>query len=264
MREPSLKESAIASVLIHALLFFFSLTVIKKSHYLNPYKTYTVKLVSPSKQIKHPAKSKTSKKTQTQKSTGVADIKKIKRIKAQRRKRMMSLKKSYKAKKKELKKTYKAEKKKSYNRKDEAIDTSHVQEEIEKLRALSRVKRLKKLKHQVFSISKKGGGSKKAVTSSSDSGKKAVGLNAPVLRAYIELAQRLIWNEWALPEIKDIEGLETIVIIKIEKDGKIKILGMEKSSGDSLYDRSALRAIMKASPLPPPPEEMEIGIRFRP
>ncbi len=254
MREPSLKETTIASLLIHALVFLVSMVVIKKSYYLNPYKTYTVKLVTPVNNIEPPASVKSSQKTKKQDSTRVADIARIKKIKARRRKKMMLLKKSYKAKKK-----------KSYNRKEKAIDTSHVEEEIEKLRALSRVKRLKKIKHQVFSISKKSGGSN-GTSSGSQSASKGKGavLNAPVVRAYIELAQRLIWNEWSLPEMKDIQGLETIVIIKILKDGKIKILGMEKSSGDSLYDRSALRAIMKASPLPPPPEEMEIGIRFRP
>ncbi len=254
MREPSLKESTIASLLIHALLFALSMVVIKKSYHLNPYKTYTVKLISPAKNFKPPAKSKSFKKTKKQEGSRVADIAKINRIKAERRKKMITLKKSYKAKRK-----------KSYNKRNEALDRSHVEEEIEKLRALSRVKRLKRIKHQVFSISKKtgGSGSAKAATSSGIKGSSS-GLSAPVVRAYIELAQRLIWNEWTLPEMKDIEGLETIVIIKILKDGKIKIMGMEKSSGDSLYDRSTLRAIMKASPLPPPPEEMEIGIRFRP
>jgi outer membrane biosynthesis protein TonB len=31
-----------------------------------------------------------------------------------------------------------------------------------------------------------------------------------------------------------------------------------------LFDSSALKAISKASPLPPPHEEMEIGVRFYP
>ena len=37
---------------------------------------------------------------------------------------------------------------------------------------------------------------------------------------------------------------------------------IEKSSGNLLFDRSATKAISKASPLSPPPVEMEIGVRF--
>jgi len=39
---------------------------------------------------------------------------------------------------------------------------------------------------------------------------------------------------------------------------------VEKSSGDLFFDRSALKAVTKASPVSPPPYEMEIGIRFFP
>ena len=52
--------------------------------------------------------------------------------------------------------------------------------------------------------------------------------------------------------------------IKILKDGTTIVQNIEKSSGNSLFDRSALKALAKASPLPPPPYEMEIGVRFYP
>jgi colicin import membrane protein len=48
------------------------------------------------------------------------------------------------------------------------------------------------------------------------------------------------------------------------RDGTIKVQGIEKSSGNALFDRSAQRAIAKATPVTPPPYEMEIGIRFYP
>jgi TonB family protein len=43
---------------------------------------------------------------------------------------------------------------------------------------------------------------------------------------------------------------------------------MESSSGNSYYDQSAIRAIRKASPVPPLPKELgeeslDVGIKFR-
>lgn len=72
-----------------------------------------------------------------------------------------------------------------------------------------------------------------------------------------------IWQHWIYPDMggKDIEA---IIVIRISKDGSVQIKGIEKSSGNSLFDRSAIRAITKASPLTPPPYEMEIGVRFYP
>lgn len=72
-----------------------------------------------------------------------------------------------------------------------------------------------------------------------------------------------IRQQWVFPESID-KDLEAIVSIRIIVDGSVIISKMEKSSGNPLFDRSVLRAINKASPLPPPPHEMELGARFRP
>jgi TonB family protein len=80
-----------------------------------------------------------------------------------------------------------------------------------------------------------------------------------------------IKKEWTLPGdlLKGKPGLETIIVITIERDGKIQKSWFEKRSGNALYDQSAMRAIKKADPLPPIPKEFsdntfEIGIRFYP
>jgi colicin import membrane protein len=72
-----------------------------------------------------------------------------------------------------------------------------------------------------------------------------------------------IWQQWVYPNVgkKDIEA---VVSIKILRDGTAIVQKIEKSSGNSVFDKSALRALAKASPLPPPPYEMEIGVRFYP
>ncbi|NTU41772.1 MAG: cell envelope integrity protein TolA [Nitrospirales bacterium] len=70
-------------------------------------------------------------------------------------------------------------------------------------------------------------------------------------------------KQWIFPESLA-KNLEAIVAIRVAADGKVTIVGMEKGSGNPLFDKSVIRAITMASPFPPPAKEMEIGIRFRP
>ena len=88
---------------------------------------------------------------------------------------------------------------------------------------------------------------------------------------YYDMIWEKIKREWTLPGDlpKGKTGLETIIVIIIERDGKIQKSWFEKRSGNVLYDQSAMRAIKKAEPLPPIPKEFsdntfEIGIRFYP
>jgi TonB family protein len=91
------------------------------------------------------------------------------------------------------------------------------------------------------------------------------------LDEYYSTIWERIKKEWTLPGdlTKGKAELETIIIIVIERDGKIQKSWFEKRSGHALYDQSAMRAIKKADPLPPIPKEFsdntfEIGIRFYP
>ncbi|MDP3015474.1 MAG: TonB family protein, partial [Deltaproteobacteria bacterium] len=78
-------------------------------------------------------------------------------------------------------------------------------------------------------------------------------------------------QSWTIPEhlLKERVDLEAIIIIIIERDGKVQKSWFEKKSGNALYDQMAMRAIIKADPLPPIPKELnqeslEIGVRFTP
>lgn len=91
------------------------------------------------------------------------------------------------------------------------------------------------------------------------------------LSQYYSLIWAKIKKAWTIPEnlLKERVDLETVIIVIIESDGKIKRTWFEKKSGDDLYDQMAVRAIIKAEPLPPIPKELgedtlEIGIRFFP
>ncbi len=80
---------------------------------------------------------------------------------------------------------------------------------------------------------------------------------------YYSKITREIWQQWVFPDTGQ-KNFEAIISIRILKDGTITAQRIEKSSGNPIFDRSAIKALVKASPLSPPPYEMEIGIRFYP
>ncbi|UCF30166.1 MAG: TonB C-terminal domain-containing protein [bacterium] len=96
---------------------------------------------------------------------------------------------------------------------------------------------------------------------------------APVdlrFRGYYDMVWERIRASWILPDGVSAaeERLLTIVGIRIASTGEIVDHWVEKKSGNIYYDQSALRAISKASPLPPLPSELkddylEVGINFR-
>jgi len=79
-----------------------------------------------------------------------------------------------------------------------------------------------------------------------------------------------IKNAWNLPGTGSYKkSLETVVTIKIRKDGRIVDINMEKRSGNRAYDESILRVLRAVDPLPPIPasldtDALEIGFRFLP
>lgn len=84
-----------------------------------------------------------------------------------------------------------------------------------------------------------------------------------IIQSYASKIRGQIWQEWVFPDTGGGE-LEAIVTIFIKKDGAIEVRKMEKDSGNLMFDRSALRALDKASPVEPPPYEMEFVVRFTP
>lgn len=80
---------------------------------------------------------------------------------------------------------------------------------------------------------------------------------------YYRKITREIWQQWVYP-VTQKKDIEAVISIKILKDGTALVQKVEKSSGDMLFDKAALKALAKASPLTPPPYEMEVGVRFYP
>ena len=66
-------------------------------------------------------------------------------------------------------------------------------------------------------------------------------------------------------------GERVVVLFEIQRDGQIREPTVERTSGNSLYDQSALRAVTEASPFPPLPPEFKasslrvhFGFEFQP
>lgn len=118
----------------------------------------------------------------------------------------------------------------------------------------------------------------RARESKSGTGSPGVKPSGVATRELLDLRYRLyytmIWEKirdaWVLPEgITKGKNLEAIVALRIKRNGSIENYWIEKGSGNAYFDQSAIRAINKANPLPPLPEDFreeifEVGVRFYP
>ena len=68
---------------------------------------------------------------------------------------------------------------------------------------------------------------------------------------YISRMTTLIGSHWLRPQVGD--QTTAIVYFVIDRDGAIRDMKLETSSGNGLYDRAAQRAVLETSPLPPLP-----------
>jgi len=237
--EPSLKRLAITSLILH--LFLISVLIIPFRTGEREYRSYYVNLVEPVKVRKKGriAAAKKARKKATAKKKAVAVKKKLSKEKA-----LPS--------KKEIKKQPQPD---TDNSKKSAEKITKEIERLRAIKALSKRKAEREKTREIEVIRKRLSDSLIAVPGAPDKGKS---LDPD---SYYALITRKIWSEWIYPDF-DIKGLEVIISIKIDSDGKVLSNVVEKSSGNMLFDRSAIKAISKASPLPPPYVKMEIGVRF--
>ena len=97
----------------------------------------------------------------------------------------------------------------------------------------------------------------------------------PEMVVYTSIIVDRIMESWFLPPKLRQEALRqnllTIIDIRIDREGKVHFQGVERSSGNILYDNYALAAIKKiqSESFPPLPEVfrspyLDLGIRFKP
>jgi TonB family protein len=73
---------------------------------------------------------------------------------------------------------------------------------------------------------------------------------------YIATIHRKIAERW---DDKALPGQQPVVVFEIGRDGQVNIntITVDKSSGNALYDRAAVRAIQDANPFPPLPDDFK-------
>ncbi|MEM6794871.1 MAG: TonB family protein [Acidobacteriota bacterium] len=70
---------------------------------------------------------------------------------------------------------------------------------------------------------------------------------------YLDLIVGRVSSEWRRPAVGG-EALNVRLFFRIEKDGTVNELAVQKTSGDRRFDEAALAAVRKAAPLPPLPK----------
>jgi colicin import membrane protein len=243
-KEPSFLKIILVSVMLHILFISFVAVPIKSKG--RDYKIYSVKLVSPIKtrikktikQPRRPAVRKYKKKVVPKKTETTVEKQPVPEVKPEP-KPVISLE-----------------------------EVEMVAKEIERLEAISQLTKKieqEKREEKAAEIQKIQIGSKKIpevpepveITGTEDEG---LGEDDGLV-SYYSLIEQTIEQGWVYPG-RNISGLEAIISITINKDGEIIIQEIKKSSGDVLYDRSAIKAITNASPLPPPPEGFDTDIEL--
>ncbi len=228
MREPSLGLSAFFSALIHAsILTGIILISMKNTPVFHIPSPYFVDIVGPIEMPGNKGTSTTIQKAEKKTAQPVAKQAIVPRLPQ-----------------KEVTKDQNAE--------------NAVEGEISRLKAIKRIQELERLR-KIITLGRSQNIPQTGASGTGEKGSESSG-------TYIDLVRHKIWAQWAFSGPAN-SNLETIVSIRILKDGRIVDKKIEKSSGDPLFDTSALRAIAKANPLPPIPgdtSELDIGVRFTP
>ena len=88
------------------------------------------------------------------------------------------------------------------------------------------------------------------------------------VKEYYNSIWSLIKSNWVIPEYLKGRGLVVVIGLKVGRDGKVKDLKIEKSSGNKVFDDCAVKAIRASEPFPPLPKEikgeyLDLGVIFR-
>jgi len=224
MKGPNLQRTATLSAALHLTAFLLTLLVLRQSSNIIIPSPYVVSIVAPPENKQEVSETKTDKSAAEIKSTSLLDEKE-------------SLK---------VEKLKKAEQERVKN----SIEAIKAKKNIEKIVQLRKI------------VSLKSDG-KQNIRKPANQAANYNPSKGTLFDSYYAKITNEIRKEWVYPEFGE-KNLEAIIFVKIMRDGTIKIQGLEKSSGNALFDRSAQRAIAKAMPVSPPPYDMEIGIRFYP
>ncbi len=141
-------------------------------------------------------------------------------------------------------------------------DQRRLEDSLHALEAKNRLAKLANLRKAMLSVK----GSEQTGAAAKTSGRAGLRGKAGSQGGEMTYADRIraeIHKQWSYPDSIG-RNLEAVIAVRILKDGAIKVQDIEKRSGDRIFDKSVLKAIELASPVTPPPYEIEFGIRFTP
>ena len=115
---------------------------------------------------------------------------------------------------------------------------------------------LEKVRQRVKGAGDQAGPAKNTKNSPSGAARQGDGGGAGIVRGlqfilYTEQVKRQVKQSWIVAELKT--GLTVVVRFGIQANGAVFDVEFAQRSGDMVFDESAVRAVRKASPLPPPP-----------
>jgi colicin import membrane protein len=229
MIEYGLKKAATVSFIVHLALISATFITIGRTPSFQMPSPYTVRLISPEKSAVKALRIPPEKTEATIETKGVRAVKEPP-----------------------------PQKLKDYSEKKIAALRAHQEREqykADRLRAIEAKRKLAKVK-DIGEEKAKVEVTARAVGEASEATEGIIG-------EYSNMVSSLIQQEWIYFDVKT-EDIFAIISVKVFKNGELKITEIARSSGDAIFDRSAVRAINKASPVPPPPYEMELGVRFIP
>ncbi len=83
---------------------------------------------------------------------------------------------------------------------------------------------------------------------------------------YLSAIERKVSSNWFSGSVEHGTSRSCLVFFRLDRSGRISGLRVEESSGDSYFDRAALRAVRSSAPFPPLPgafDEPSLGIHFK-
>lgn len=84
---------------------------------------------------------------------------------------------------------------------------------------------------------------------------------------YITQVRAALWNEWST-RMPSAVAISTVVGFRIQRNGKIEGVKVDKSSGNKLFDFAALSSAEQAAPFPPLPSDykdsvLDVHVEFK-
>ncbi len=259
MINPTIRKTTVLSLILHSFFITLLFTSIKKqSSFVMP-SPYTVNLVSVNESPKNGNITTNIKKAQ------IPSKKRVFKKKAPTPVEKKKIDKPVTEKPKEEPSAMEKKIKKETPPDEENVVETKEREDLirNRIAALKAKKEIEKTVEERSSIDMAGSQNKEKNRTKIIKSKLPQGRDSSILDEYYLKIQNHVKKQWALPNLVN-DDLIAVVSFRIKRNGQIDSLKIEKSSGDHFFDRSTLKAVSKAVPLPPPPFEMEIGIRFFP